>query len=321
MICKVCESEVAEGNEDCPECGAPLSLDDESAKAYAEAYALIYPRFKQNLLRRRITRKKLEVGYRLKMAFLAVIYVVSAALLLYGYLGTYYAAPDDIVAMFIGLPSAVLFLLKMTFDFLYYKFGKKVFYVFSIIFAVAQFYSVENLVYGILGHTPYYCVFIGCCFSAFSLLLCSVSEPIVIALNIGYSGEKPISFGRKVAEVFLQLALLPISVIIQVFAIPYAIMGFHFLGTFIIEKLFYVKMKREEVGCWISNSDLVQNGRAMVHAFIALPCRIFSLVLSILALFIPNLFVSAILPKGLNEGKYDFNERFYELTDALSFDE
>lgn len=46
----------------------------------------------------------------------------------------------------------------------------------------------------------------------------------------------------------------------------------------------------------------------MLHAFIALPCRITSLVLSLLALFIPQLYVSARMPKYFkNESNLDAN--------------
>ncbi|MCM1438383.1 MAG: hypothetical protein NC131_04120 [Roseburia sp.] len=60
--------------------------------------------------------------------------------------------------------------------------------------------------------------------------------------------------------------------------------------------------------------DVKQFRRAVPHSFIVLPCRIISLFFSVLALFIPHLYVSSVKPKGEIEIA---NWREYEFLDII----
>lgn len=56
--------------------------------------------------------------------------------------------------------------------------------------------------------------------------------------NIGYTGEPVMGFGRKVAEIFLQIALIPISAIVWFCGIC-IFMGLNFVGETIVEGFFF----------------------------------------------------------------------------------
>ena len=62
-------------------------------------------------------------------------------------------------------------------------------------------------------------------------------------------------------------------------------------------------------------SDSEQFSRAVWNSFIVLPCRIVSLLFSIIALFVPNMYVSAIKPKT----KYTYNYKAFVWLDILIF--
>lgn len=248
---------------------------------------------------------------------LGTVYLIALALMLYGMLGGMHTADsgkvdfDKTLMIALYVPLSCIFVIKLLFDFLFCRFEKNVFLIFSIIFGVFHFYSVEALVAGIMAKTPLYVVFIACCISGlaipFSRLVSLAIQGVIASLNIGFHGEKPMRLWRKIAEVFLQIALLPLSVILQVMAIPYAVIGFILLEELIIRHLFYKSMKKF--------SDWEYQGN-LLYDFFVLPCRVISLLFSIIALFVPNMFVSVIRPNT----DYQYNTKAFKYLDVIAFD-
>ncbi|MDE7464269.1 MAG: hypothetical protein K2M48_04480 [Clostridiales bacterium] len=173
--------------------------------------------------------------------------------------------------------------------------------------------------------------------------------------NIGFKGKAPINYGRKILEVFLQILLLPLSVWIQIWCIPYGIIYGHYVGGFLTQGILFCGLKKEKhekgfsynvgesdkvVNETITNnirdnhgnligtydttvskvvhddgvryafSDQFENARAI--SFAALPLRLLSIILSILALFIPHLYISVRKPK--TELQYNYKAfRYFDI--------
>lgn len=177
--------------------------------------------------------------------------------------------------------------------------------------------------------------------------------------NIDYKGQAPIKFYRKLLEPLLQIALLPISVTLQILCIPFSF----FRGDLLSESITYnflvkllkkegrvyvnsynvgasdyqVKVKKEyeikdDVGKVVGTIETDEyetrhdDGERYIYknedgykmsygyGFVALPLRLFCLYLSIIAIFIPKLYVSAIATNAENYVKSK-----YILYDVICF--
>jgi len=307
-----------------------------------------------------------------KFIGLGCVYLIALVLMLCGIFAGMLNLPADdyytkkFVCLGLILPLSLLYVIKLLFDVLYLLYKKKIFSVFSIIFGVLQLYGIEALTFGIEYKSLIWLIFIDCCICGLAIplsrLITLAIQGIINSLNIGFCGEKPMRLWRKIAEVFLQIALLPISVILQVFAIPYTLMGMNFLGALIIEYLFYSAMKKEKheagysynvsesdtivsetvtheirntdgvvIGTYdtteqhvehdngyryaYSDQDIKLSGLANKHVFMVLPLRVISLLFSIIAIFVPNMYVSAIRPKT----KYQYSFKAFMYADILIF--
>ncbi|MGN0804965.1 MAG: hypothetical protein ACI4MS_06250 [Candidatus Coproplasma sp.] len=255
---------------------------------------------------------------------------------------------------------------KILFDFLWIKIKKGVVAigVFVVAFFIGQIcvsiaYTSEAFYYHTktLFYSNYMILVCGY-LNALSFFILTAIKFFYDALNINFKGGTQIKLFRKVVEVFLQIAMLPMSFFIQLWTMGFFV-GLHLLGGEITRSLIFCGMKKEDrgkgysynvgasdkivsttvtheirdnYGRTVGTYDTVEQhvehddgGRyeysdqfksATKISFVALPCRVISLLFSIIALFVPKLSVSLIKPKT----NYKYNEKIFRYLDILIFD-
>lgn len=180
-----------------------------------------------------------------------------------------------------------------------------------------------------------------------------IFRSVIGIFNVGYKGKAPISYFGKIVEVFVQVLLLPVSAFIQFFiftVVGYFINGFIIKDMFYIQ----LKGERDESYSYnVTPSDTVvtekvehdirdsngvkigsyeteeshiehdngyrvndkQEDDARINSFFVLPLRILSLLLSVLALFIPKLYVKVMRPNVEEE----YNYKLFRYLDVIAF--
>lgn len=243
------------------------------------------------------------------------------------------------------------------------KFGKVfrriVYIMWGLIFIGQIGVNFTNLTY-VTDGAGCVVILVGGFLSALSYLIIEgidgVHYCVHVLFNTGFTGKAPISFPRKVGEVFLQILMLPIALFAQAWALAFLIGGAYVSGA-IVKYLIFCAIKKEEnekgdsynvgasdklvsknvtheikdnsgqvVGKYETSEYSIEHDNgdryevsdqfsdAMVYSLFILPCRIIALLFSVLALFIPKLYVSIRKPKT----DYEYDADLFRYVDIIA---
>lgn len=293
---------------------------------------------------------ELKLKYGIKIICSQIVFILSCILYVTSF---FFSTRNDYPTMEIILPIFPSVILVVTFvihNFCLCRMRKRggddtlaycLFWFYGVGLLVLIPIGALNFVF--VGNVRGILLLVACIFGSFGFTL---TIPIRLLIMKAYKAkisgqEQFIPLFRRFLEVLLQIALLPMSIFLQVCGCLW-FLGGPFLGGAIIKYLFYCVIKKENseegysynvgasdnvvtttqthdiksyygkiVGTYETTESHVEHDNGDRYEFsdqyvcacwnsvVALPCRIISLTLSLIAIFVPYLCISAKKPKNI----------------------